>query len=159
MLTVSGPVTATASGTVIQDRKVNGCITVNAANVTVRNVEVHCNDGTGSAQKATAPCPSPELADADTHHMQAPRRHHEAHAVEHGALARRELCPVRVPVEDGERHDQRRRRGQGRPQREHDRHAEHEGGRGDPELDAGERHAHEPQHSAHRHDHRERDGQ
>ena len=49
----TGNITVTASGRVIQNRKVNGCITVNAANVTVRNVEVHCNDDTGISLNGT----------------------------------------------------------------------------------------------------------
>ena len=49
----TGNITVTASGRVIQNRKINGCITVNAANVTVRNVEVHCNDDTGISLNGT----------------------------------------------------------------------------------------------------------
>ena len=49
----TGNITVTASGRVIQNRKINGCITVNAANVTVRNVEVHCNDDTGISLNST----------------------------------------------------------------------------------------------------------
>ncbi len=39
----TGNISVGVAGTVIQDRKINGCITVNADNVTIRNSEIHCN--------------------------------------------------------------------------------------------------------------------
>jgi pectate lyase len=39
----TGNVTVSTRGTVIENRRINGCVTVNAANVTIRNSEINCN--------------------------------------------------------------------------------------------------------------------
>ena len=40
----TGNITVSTPGRVIENRKINGCITIRADNVTIRNVEIHCDD-------------------------------------------------------------------------------------------------------------------
>jgi pectate lyase len=39
----TGNITVSTPGRVIENRKINGCITIRADNVTIRNVEIHCD--------------------------------------------------------------------------------------------------------------------
>ena len=41
----TGNITVSTAGAVIQNRRINGCVTVNAANVTIRNSIIECNGG------------------------------------------------------------------------------------------------------------------
>jgi hypothetical protein len=45
----TGDITVSRAGTVIANRKINGCITIRADNVTIRNSEINCDGKTGIA--------------------------------------------------------------------------------------------------------------
>ena len=48
MLTeTTGNITVSTPGTMIKNRKINGCITIRADNVTIRNSEINCDGKTG----------------------------------------------------------------------------------------------------------------
>ncbi len=80
----------------------------------------------GDPQQSLSPRPSVDRADADPQRMQASGRNDEAHAVEQSALAGRQFGSVRMPVEDGEEANQRRRDTQRRAHFEHHRGTEQE---------------------------------
>ena len=103
-----------------------------------------------------APAPAVDHADGDADAVQRARRHHEPDAVEEAARARRQLGAVGVAVEDREEADDCRRRPQRRPPLGEHGEPEHDARERDADLDAGQRHAHEPEHAAEGHHHRER---
>src|SRR5271167_2287679 len=73
----------------------------------------------GNAEQPLSPRPSVGRANANPQGMQAPSRNDEAHAIKQRALAGRQFGSVRMPVEYGEKANQRRGNTQGRTHFEH----------------------------------------
>ena len=87
--------------------------------------------------------------------VQAAGRDDEPDAVQQAALAGRQFRAVSVAMKDGEEADQDSRKREWRADFEHHGCAQQDGRGGDAILDSRERYAHQAEHSAERHHHRE----